>query len=135
MKKIVIILIFLICAIGTYAQNSSTDIAISRAKELFIATANGDVARIKKLTMPEFYKQKYPYSDAKVRELLLSVSYEKRQKLIDQIKNHCKASALRNRAGDFITVTLENNVTGKEFTICLLDEEENGNWRIVSYEY
>lgn len=134
MKKIVIILILLICAIGIYAQNSS-DIAISRAKELFIATANGDVARIKKLTMPEFYKQKYPYSDAKVRELLLSVSYEKRQKLIDQIKNHCKASALRNRAGDFITVTLENNVTGKEFTICLLDKEENGNWRIVSYEY
>lgn len=135
MRNLVLILILSVCSICAYAQKSSTDIAISRAKELFIATANGDVARIKKLTMPEFYKKKYPYSDTKVREMLLSVPYDKRQKLIDQIKNHCTASALRNRAGDFITVTLENKVTGKEFTICLMDENEDGNWRVISYEY
>lgn len=91
MRKFVLILILTICTIGAYAQQSSTDIAISRAKELFIATANGDVARIKKLTILECYKKKYPYSDAKVKELLLSVPYEKRQKLIDQIQNHCTA--------------------------------------------
>lgn len=135
MKKLTVILILLICAVGTYAQSPRVNKAISRAKELFIATANGNVATIKKLTLPDFYKEKYPYSDARVRELLLSVPYEKRQRMIDQIKNHCKATTLMNRAGDVITVTLENQITGKEITIRLLDEEENGNWLVFDYEY
>lgn len=109
--------------------------AISRAKELFIATANGNVATIKKLTLPDFYKGKYPYSDARVRELHLSVPCEKRQRMIDQIKNHWKASTLMNRVGNVITVTLENQIIGKEIMIRLLDEEENGNWLVFDYEY
>lgn len=125
----------MICAVGTYAQSPRVNKAISRAKELFIATANGNVATIKKLTLTDFYKEKYPYSDAKVRELLLSVPFEKRQRMIGQIKNHCKTSTLMNRAGDVITVTLENQITGKEITIRLLDEEENGNWLVFDYEY
>lgn len=135
MKKLTVMLILLICVVGTYAQSPRVNKAISRAKELFIATANGNVAAIKKLTLPDFYKEKYPYSDSKVRELLLSVPFEKRQRLIDQIKNHCKASTLMNRAGDVITVTLENHITGKEITIRLLDEEENGEWLVFEYEY
>lgn len=135
MKRLIVILFLSICALGIYAQKSSTDIAISRAKELIIATANGDISRIKKLTTPEFYKEQYPYSDAEIQGLLLSVPYEKRQKLIDHIRNHSKASALRNRAGDFITVIIENTITGKDFTIGMLDVEGNGDWRAISYEY
>lgn len=55
--------------------------------------------------------------------------------MIDLIKNHCKASTLMNRAGDVIIVTLENQITGKEITIRLLDEEKNGDWLVFEYEY
>lgn len=135
MKKIFVIFLLIFCAVGTFAQSSPKSIAISRAKELFIATANGDVAKIKRLTTSAFYKEKYPYSDAKVRELLLRVPYEKRKRMIDQIRNHSKASAIINRAGDVVTVTLKNDVTGKEFLIRLIDENGNGNWRVSDYDY
>ena len=55
--------------------------------------------------------------------------------MIDQIKNHWKASTLMNRVGNVITVTLENQIIGKEIMIRLLDEEENGNWLVFDYEY
>lgn len=135
MKRYLTILLMLICTLGTYSQTSAKNIAISRAKELMIATANGNVATIKRLTTPEFYKDKYPYSDATVRSMLLNVPYEKRQKMIDQVKNHCKATAIMNRAGDIITVSLANQITGKEFTIQLMDESGNGNWLVFEYYY
>lgn len=48
MKKLTVIFILLICAVGTYAQSPRVSKAISHAKELFIATANGNVTTIKK---------------------------------------------------------------------------------------
>ncbi len=135
MKKLFTILLMLICTIGAYSQSPSKSLAVSRAKELVIATANGNVARIKQLTTPEFYKAKYPYPDATARELLLSAPYKKRQKLIDHIKNHCKSTTIINRAGDVITVIFDNQITGKEFTMRLLDEEGNGNWLVFDYDY
>lgn len=133
MKKIIVILLTVICSLGAYSQNSSKNIAIANAKALFIATANGDVAKIKKLTTTDFYREKYPYSDAKVREILLSVPLEKRKKAINQVRTQTKASAIMNRAGDVITVILDNQVTGKSFTMRLI--EENGNWLVYEYDY
>ena len=133
MKKIIVILLTVICSLGAYPQNSSKNIAIANAKALFIATANGDVAKIKKLTTTDFYREKYPYSDAKVREILLSVPLEKRKKAINQVRTQTKASAIMNRAGDVITVILDNQVIGKSFTMRLI--EENGNWLVYEYDY
>lgn len=133
MKKIIVILLTVICSLGAYPQNSSKNIAIANAKALFIATANGDVSKIKKLTTTDFYRDKYPYSDAKVREILLSVPLEKRKKAINQVRTQTKASAIMNRAGDVITVILDNQVTGKSFTMRLI--EENGNWLVYEYDY
>lgn len=125
----------LIISLGTEAQNSNRDLAISRAKAVFIATANGDVATLKQLMTPEFYKETYPYSDSYVREILLSVPYQNRKKLIDHVQNHSVASTVINRTGDVITVTLTNRLSQKEFTVQLVDEHGNGNWKVFSYWY
>lgn len=137
MKKLIIILLMLLFSIDTYSQKATTSrrIAIQRVEELFIATANGDVDKIKKLMTHDFYKIKYPYSDAAVRKILLDAPYEKRQKLIDHIKHHSRKKAYLNRAGDMITVYLSNLATGKEFTIQLIDENGNGNWLVCDYDY
>lgn len=84
---------------------------------------------------PEFYKENYPYSDSYVREMLLSVPIEKRKRMIDQIKNKSIPSTIINRAGDVITVTLTNKVTKKEITVQLIDENENGDWKVFNYWY
>ena len=118
----------------SFAQsNAVRNIAISRAKAVFVATANGDVTKLKRLTTPEFYEEHYPYSDARVREILLSVPKQKRQNMIDQIQNNSTASTIMNRAGDVITVTLTNKTSKKEFTVQLL--EEDGDWKIFNYWY
>ena len=126
---------FLIIPLVIEAQNSSRNIAISRAKAVFIATANGDVATLKQLMTPGFYKETYPYSDSYVREVLLSVPYQNRKKLIDHVQNQSVASTVINRAGDVITVTLTNKLSQKEFTVQLIDEHGNGNWKVFFFFY
>lgn len=137
MKLNRLLLLFLIslCSLSVSARKSSEEIAIARAKAVFIATANGDVAQLKRLMTPEFYEENYPYSDARVREILLSVPAAKRKSMIDNIQNKCKASTLINRAGDVITVILTNTVTNKEFTVQLLDEKGNNDWIVFNYWY
>lgn len=135
LKRLLISIMLLIISLGTEAQNSNRDLAISRAKAVFIATANGDVATLKQLMTPEFYKETYPYSDSYVREILLSVPYQNRKKLIDHVQNHSVASTIINRTGDVITVTLTNRLSQKEFTVQLVDEHGNGNWKVFSYWY
>lgn len=130
-----LLFLVLLTSFNVLAQTSSRDIAIERAKAVFVATANGDVASLKQLMTPEFYKENYPYSDARVREILLSVPIEKRKRAIDQIKNKSIPSTIINRAGDVITVTLTNKVTKKEITVQLIDENENGNWKVFNYWY
>lgn len=132
-KFIILLLFITISSIVVYAKPSDCDIAIERAKEAFYATANGDVAKLKRLLTPEFYKKYYPYSDAKVKEILLSVPIEKRKRMIDQIKNNSIYSAFINRAGDVITVTITNKSTKKEITFQLIDEKENGDWKVCNY--
>ncbi len=134
-KKFLLFIALVIIPLYTYAQNSSRDVAISRAKAVFIATANGDVAKLKRLMTPEFYKENYPYSDSRVREILLGVPAEKRKRLINQIQNQSTPSTIMNRAGDVITVTLLNKVTKKEITVQLIDETESGDWKIFNYWY
>lgn len=119
----------------TNAQNSHRDIAIERAKDVFYATANGDVAKLKQLMTPEFYKENYPYSDDKVREILLNVPLEKRERMIDQIKNMSKVSTIISHAGDIITVTLNNKVTNKGITVQLIDKNVSGDWKVFNYWY
>lgn len=135
LKRLLISIMLLIISLGTEAQNSNRDLAISRAKAVFIATANGDVATLKQLMTPEFYKETYPYSDSYVREILLSVPYQNRKKLIDHVQNHSVASTVINRTGDVITVTLTNRLSQKEFTVQLIDEHGNGNWKVFAYWY
>lgn len=133
LKAILIFTFLLISVLTVQAKSSDRGIAISRAKALFIATANGDVAKIKQLTTPEFYREKYPYSDARVRQMLLNVPADKRKNMIYQIQNQTTATASMNRAGDVITVTLTNKVTRKEFTVQMIDERGNGDWRVFDY--
>ncbi len=129
------LILTIILSLGVYAKVSSRDVAIARAKAVFIATANGDVAKLKQLMTPEFYRENYPYSDSQVREILLGVPAEKRKSLIHQIQNQCTPSTVKNRAGDVITVTLINKVTKKEITVQLIDEDETGNWKVFNYWY
>lgn len=136
--KIRFLLILIMVVLGSfrvYPQNYSRSIAIERAKAVFYATANGDVAKLKQLMTPEFYKENYPYSDAKVREILLSVPIDKRKRMIDHIKNNSIPSTIINRARDVITVTLTNKVTKKEITVQLIDENESGDWKVFNYWY
>lgn len=135
MKYLILIIVALAFQISVVAQNSSHNVAITRAKALFVATANGDVAKLKQLMTPEFYKENYPYSDSRVRDLLLSVPVEKRERMIDQIQNKSLTSTIMNRAGDVITVTFTNKITKKEITVQLLDENENGDWKVFNYWY
>lgn len=135
LKRLLISIILMIIPFGIEAQNSNRDIAISRAKAVFVATANGDVATLKQLMTPGFYKETYPYSDSYVREILLSVPYQNRKKLIDHVQNQSVASTVINRAGDVITVTLTNKLSHKEFTVQLVDEYGNGDWRVFDFWY
>lgn len=116
-------------------QSRNIAIAKKRAKEVFVATANGDIAKLKQLLTPEFYKRYYPYSDSKMREILLSVPYEQRQKMVDQALHHDEITAFTNRAGDVITVTFANKNNNKMFTMQLMDEYGNGDWRVFDYDY
>lgn len=138
-KKLLLIAIVLLVSISEVAfagaSQKSQDIAATRAKELFIAVANGNVTKIKALTTPEFYKEKFPYSDSKVRSELLSVPLAKRQQMINQIKNETEVSTLPNTAGDVITVFLSNKVTKKQFVVQLICEEGDDNWLVFNYEY
>lgn len=70
-----------------------------------------------------------------VREILLSVPYQNRKKLIDHVQNQSVASTIINRAGDVITVILTNKLSQKEFTVQLNDEYGNGNWKVFAYWY
>lgn len=135
MTRKLLFFIVLLTSFYVLAQNTSREIAIERAKTVFYATANGDVTKLKQLMTPEFYKENYPYSDAKVREILLSIPIKKRKRMIDQIKNKSIPSTIINRAGDVITVTLTNKVTKKEITVQLIDENENGDWKVFNYWY
>lgn len=75
------------------------------------------------------------YNDAKVKEILLSVPYERRQQMIEQIQKHSDVSTIVNRAGDVITVMFTNRINKKVFTVQLLDEYGTGDWRIFDYDY
>lgn len=119
----------------TSSSQNQREVAIKRAKEAFIATANGDVAKLEKLLTPDFYSQYYPYSDAKVKEILLSVPYERRKLMIDQISYNTDVSTIVNRAGDVITVMFTNRTNHSIFTVQLLDEYGTGDWRIFDYDY
>ena len=132
LRPLFICIAFAVISISASAQRSAKEIAVSRVKALFVATAKGDVAKLKSLVTPEFYAENFPYSDAQVREILLSAPYEKRMQMIDQIQNHSDAETIMNRAGDCITVTLINRVTKKEFTVQLTDVDGNGDWRVFS---
>lgn len=82
---------------------------------------------------PEFYKKSFPYSDAKVKEKFLSIPLETRKNMIRRIQKEIVASAMMNRAGDCITVTLTNQVTDREMTLQLVDASGTGDWRIFDY--
>ena len=96
--------------------------------------ANGDVSALERLLTSECYNENFPYNDAYVRELLLGVPKSKRERLIDHV-NRSEITAIPNRTGDVVTVIFTNTVTGKDFTVRLIDEYGNGNWKIYEFEY
>ena len=96
--------------------------------------ANGDVSALKRLLTSDFYNKNFPYNDAYIRELLLGVPKSKRERLIDHV-NRSEITAIPNRTGDVVTVIFTNTVTGKDFTVRLIDEYGNGNWKIYEFEY
>lgn len=124
-----------VISIGANAQKTSRDIAISRVKAVFDATAKGDVDRLKGLLTSELYQKTYPYSDSYVREMLLNVPADNRERLLCQIQDQCEISTIMNRAGDVMTVILTDKLTKKDLKIQLLDEYGDGNWRICNYWY
>ena len=130
LKQLLLLILISFCSVGVSAQKTSKEIAITRSKELIIAIANCDVAKVKRLMTPDFYKKSFPYSDAKVKEKFLSIPLETRKKMIHRIQKETVGSAMMNRAGDCITVTLTNQVTKNEITLQLADESGTGDWRI-----
>lgn len=58
MKHIFATILICFTILGVNAQNKR-EIAVTRAKDAFIATANGDVAKLKKLMTHDFYSQYY----------------------------------------------------------------------------
>ena len=110
------------------------DRCVAIAKKCFYAVANGDVSALKRLLTSECYNENFPYNDAYVRELLLGVPKSKRERLIDHV-NRSEITAIPNRTGDVVTVIFTNTVTGKDFTVRLIDESGNGNWKIYEFEY
>lgn len=120
---------------SSFGSNNANDIAVSRAKEVFIATSNGDVETLKRLLTPDFYRESYPFSDERTREILLEVPSSKRETLRNDILNNCTVTTIPNRAGDVITVIFTNNRTKKDFTVQLVDEEGNNDWKIFDYIY
>ncbi len=133
--KALIFSLFVVASFCVSAQNSSRGIAIARAEAVFIATANGDVAKLKQLMTPKFYKENYPYSDDEVRLMLLNVPLAKRMKLVDQIKNQSSVSTIMSRSGDVITVVFTNKNTDKDISVQLFDENEDENWKVFNYWY
>lgn len=117
---------------SSVAQNNKNAV-INVIKKLTRATANGDVSALKRLTTDDFFKEHYPYSDAQIRKLLLSVPQEKRKILIDHIENRSKFSVVFSRARDYATVIVTNQVSGKEMTYNLIYED--GYWKICDYSY
>jgi|GEM_PF-4846223 len=106
---------------------------IKRAKEFFIATANGNVSRLKQLMTPELYNRYYPYSDDKVRGLLLSMPYKRRKNMVDAVYKHSDVTTIVNGPGDVVTVIFSNRINNKIITFQLGDEYGTGDWRIFSY--
>lgn len=136
MKRITLLIIFLIYSysISLFAQERYST-AIYRAKALFIAVAQGDVSTLKSFCHPEFYAENFPYSDYEIKDILLSVPKEKREILINDILYHSSVSTVRSRDGYVVTVVFTNQKTGKTYSIQLLDEDENDDWKAIDYYY
>lgn len=111
----------------------SNDYVKNLIKKYVRAFANGDVATIKQLTTPEFRREILPGSDAEIRQLLLSAPLERRNKLINHIENYSDFTIIPNRAGDYITVYIENRISKKTLTYGLFND--GNSWRIDKYEY
>ena len=112
----------------------SNDYVKNLIKKFVRAFANGDVATIKRLTTPEFYRNNFPgSSDAEVRQILLSAPLERRNKLINHIENYSDFTIIPNRAGDYITVYVDNRISKKTCTFGLFND--GNSWRIDKYEY
>lgn len=156
MKKVILLISVLVSGIASFAAVGSTkchdgsvscpdvqnvevcnkkDDVIKVIKELYYATANGDVAKIKKLTTPDFYKEQYPYSDEFLRKELLSVPYKRRQDLITHIDKNSDFTVVFSTPGDYATVWIDDRVTGKNMRYGLLYDFDDNCWRICDYEY
>ncbi len=109
--------------------------AVTVAKNLFIAVANGDVESIKQLTTQDFFRRELPMSDERIKAELLSVPYDRRAKLVDHILNNCITSTIPNRADNAVTVILTNNISGKEITYRLVDKSQTNDWKIDNCSY
>lgn len=110
------------------------DIAVERARQIWIATATGDVQTLRQFTTGDFFDTQYRgYSDDELRDILLSVPYDRRQKMIDHIKNHCSVEVYPNSAGDVVSVVFTNEITGKPMTFQLVDETGDQDWKLFEY--
>lgn len=119
--------------ISSQEATEDENIAMDRAEQLFIATFEGDVDKIKELTSPEFYDDVYIFDDETVRQELLSVPAAKREESINQVKNNSTYEASTD--GDVITVYCTNNVNHKEFILKFKDIDGNGNWVVFEKNY
>lgn len=119
---------------GTIEQNY--DSAVERAKQIWIATATGDVQTLRDYTTEDFFDNQYGgYTDEEIREMLLSVPYERREKLIDHVSNHSTITTYPNSAGDVVTVEFLDDISGKIMTFQLVDETGDNDWKVFDYTY
>ncbi len=109
--------------------------AIRRAKALWYATADGDVETLHAYTTEEFFNTQYMgFSDDELREELLSVPVEKRERLKKHI-DESEIEVIPGEDGDYLIIFFNNTHTGKEMMFTLIDENANGDWRVTGYEY
>lgn len=115
-------------------SRSASNQCIDVAKKVFYAVANGDVSILKRYLTTTFYRTSFPYSDARTREVLLSVPKSKRDRLINHV-NRAEITTIPSKAGDVVTVIFTNTLTGKDYTMQLIDEYENGDWKVFEILY
>lgn len=121
---------------GVFAASAAQrKLAISRVKEYAVALCEGNVAKLKRLTTYDYYRTLFPSSDAELKSYLLSVPYAKRMREKDRKVIRSEYSTFENRPGDVITVVVTDSITGEEDYYQLLDEYENGDWRIFNLNY
>jgi len=123
-KTTVTAIIALFMASAAYAQIGSSPEAVARSA--FKAVAEGDVATLKSIMTERCFNGQYPMTDSQIRELLLSVPYEKRQILLKMADS--MDAQVKQISDNSVIVVFTNKATNKNMEMDMI--KIDGQWKI-----